>query len=124
MTLTGWRWLIYKEAELEANMEAVLFKNDLQMYHRVKLMEMTKIEEGLSDEFGCPLSDLLWRKEALGEDSQTKEFEDKLRDMLEGADKVCLGLDSRLDLWRLIDRIPVILFSKDGKSLLSHATLC
>ena len=43
--LTGWRWMLLKEAELEDKMEAILEKNDPELYHRVKVMEMAKIED-------------------------------------------------------------------------------
>lgn len=42
---TAWRWINLKEAELEDKMEIILFKNDMELYHRVKMMEMGKLED-------------------------------------------------------------------------------
>jgi hypothetical protein len=42
---TAWRWINLKEAELEEKMEIILFKNDPELYHRVKMMEMGKLED-------------------------------------------------------------------------------
>ena len=42
---TAWRWINLKEAELEDKMEVILFKNDPELYHRVKMMEMGKLED-------------------------------------------------------------------------------
>jgi hypothetical protein len=41
----GWRWLMLREAELEDQMEEILFKGDLELYHRVKAYELGKIED-------------------------------------------------------------------------------
>lgn len=42
---TAWRSLMLKDAELEDKMDAVLAKGDLELYHRVKVMEYAKIED-------------------------------------------------------------------------------
>jgi len=49
--LTAWRWMLLHEAQLEDKMDLILAKNDLELYHRVKVMEMAKIEDQLNDEF-------------------------------------------------------------------------
>ena len=62
---TAWRWINLKEAELEDKMEVILFKNDPELYHRVKMMEMGKLEDQLSDEFNVCSIDFLQVHEKL-----------------------------------------------------------
>jgi hypothetical protein len=110
-----------REAELENKMEAILLKNNLELYHTVKFMEYAKIEDGLYDEFNVYWPELLHIKQLTGTDEQTDKFENDLRSMLDKGDKICLGLDSRVQLWKLIDEVGPIVNA--GETLIA-STLC
>jgi predicted polyphosphate/ATP-dependent NAD kinase len=81
--LTAWRSMLLKEAELEDKMDAIHEKNDLELYHCVKMMEMARIEDSLYDEFSVLQMDLWQLKQSIGTDEQTTKFEDDLRKMLD-----------------------------------------
>ena len=82
-------------------------------------------------EFSVVYRDFLWTYQVLevGKDEHTLKFVDDLRQMLDTADKVNLGLDARLELWTMIDAghaIGPVLYSTDsaGALLLHQSTLC
>jgi hypothetical protein len=111
-------------------MEPILLRGDLDMYHKVKVTEMAKIEDHLLDEFSVTEMDLLQVHALMSMESDhtTKKFQDDLREMLDSADSVNLGVDARLELWRAVDagdRIGPVMTFKDenGTVLLSLATL-
>lgn len=110
-------------------MEQIMFKGDMDLYHQVKLMEMAKIEDKLQDEFSVVEMDLLRILDLLevGQDAYTHKFEDELREMLDGAEEVNLGIDARLELWSELESgsIGPVIIDKDesGAGILSVGTL-
>lgn len=78
---------MFEHAQLEAKMEKIMFKGDIELYHKVKLMEMAKIEDRLQDEFSVTEMDLLRICDLLEirQDAYTKQFEDELREMLDNS---------------------------------------
>ena len=66
-------------------MDPILLRGDFEMYHKVKVTEMAKMEDHLLDEFSVIEMDLLQVHALMRieNDDATKKFEDELRQMLD-----------------------------------------
>jgi hypothetical protein len=98
----AYRWLMLNESELETKLAPIYERGDMEMYHKVKMMESAKHEDAFHDTFmSLNFRYYLSHFEALkiDEDEESLEFKNELIDMLNQSKGVWLGPGCRFKIW-------------------------